>query len=81
MNWRNEIKKEPIPPAAIVAALEELVETGVIQRAKTGPENKGRGWLAEQLGVRSETVYFWLAGVNKCKGLSARAVRHFFSQY
>jgi hypothetical protein len=81
MNWREKMNEEPIPPAAISAALSELVQTGVIKRAPTGPENKGRGWLAEQLGVRPETVYFWIKGVNKCKGLSARAVRHFFSQY
>lgn len=70
-HWRDALNNEPVPPWALQAALDYLVEIGEV----VGHTSRGQSWLAEYTGVHDRTVRKWVGGETKLIGPSAKLAR------
>lgn len=75
----KELQSTPIPPKALQAALDALIDRGVIEI--THPSNRGHQWLAERSGVGDRTVRRWISGETPIAGGIAALVRLVLEPY
>ena len=68
----KQLEQEPIPPEALQAALDHLIDIGVIPKAAG---SRGQTWLAKRLNTRPRNVRNWLAGDSRLSGMRAEMVR------
>ena len=68
----KQLEQEPIPPEALQAALDHLIDLGVIPIAAG---SRGQTWLAQKLNTRPRNVRRWLAGDSRLSGMRAEMVR------
>ena len=74
----KELQQTPIPPEALQAALDVLVERGVIV---ANENNRGQRWLAKRSGVNERTIRRWISGETPISGGNAALVRLILDPY
>lgn len=74
----KELQQTPIPPEALQAALDALIDRGVINKHAT---SRGHQWLARRSGVNDRTIRRWIAGETPITGGNAALVRLILEPY